>query len=84
MNAARRIDADLRRMPAFLVSLLRKTYQPRVKLLPLEKRNRIKILHRDIKERKGDFKEVELWAPMEELRKEAARCLSCPLRYHPR
>jgi NADPH-dependent glutamate synthase beta subunit-like oxidoreductase len=84
MNAARRIDADLRRMPAFLVSLLRKTYQPRVKLLPLEKRNRIKILHRDIKERKGDFKEVELWAPKEELRKEAARCLSCPLRYHPR
>jgi NADPH-dependent glutamate synthase beta subunit-like oxidoreductase len=83
MNAARRIDAHLRRMPTFLVSLLRKTYQPKVKLLPIEKTGRIKIPHRDIEERKGDFKEVELWAPKEELRKEAARCLSCPLRYHP-
>jgi NADPH-dependent glutamate synthase beta subunit-like oxidoreductase len=83
MKAARRIDASLRRMPTFLVSLLRKTYQPRVKLLPIEKRDRIKIHHRDIEERKGDFKEVELWATKEELRKEAARCLSCPLRYHP-
>jgi hypothetical protein len=70
-------------MPTFLVSLLRKTYQPRVTLLPIEKTGRIKILHRDIEERKGDFKEVELWASKDELRKEAARCLSCPLRYHP-
>jgi hypothetical protein len=53
------------------------------KPLPLVKRDRIKIRHRDIQERKGDFKEVELWAPKEELKKEAARCLSCPLRYHP-
>ena len=83
MNAARRIDASLRRMPALLVSLLRKTYQPRVKPLPLVKRSRIEIPHRDIQERKGDFKEVELWASKEELQKEAARCLSCPLRYHP-
>jgi NADPH-dependent glutamate synthase beta subunit-like oxidoreductase len=83
MNAARRIDAYLRRTPTFLVSLFRKTYQPKVKLLPIEKRSRIKIPHRDIEERKRDFREGEFWASKEELRKEAARCLSCPLRYHP-
>jgi NADPH-dependent glutamate synthase beta subunit-like oxidoreductase len=84
MNAARRIDAHLRRMPTSLVDLLRKTYQPQVKLLPVEKTDRIKIHHREISERKGDFKEVELWASKEDLKKEAARCLCCPLRYHPR
>jgi hypothetical protein len=63
--------------------MFRKTYQPKVKLLPVQKTSRIKIPHRDIEERKGDFREVELWVEKEELRKEAARCLSCPLRYHP-
>jgi len=83
MESARRIDAHLRRMPSFLVSMFRKTYQPKVKLLPMQTTNRIKISHRDIEERKCDFKEVELWPTKEELREEAARCLSCPLRYHP-
>jgi NADH-quinone oxidoreductase subunit F len=83
MNAAKTIDARFRRMPAFLVSMLRKIYQPRVALLPVEKKERIKIPHRDVAERKHDFEEVELWAAKEELEKEAARCLCCPLRYHP-
>jgi NADPH-dependent glutamate synthase beta subunit-like oxidoreductase len=83
MNAARRIDAHLRRVPFFLTALLRKTYRPRVQLLPFVKRDRIKIPHRDVEERKRDFKEVELSTPKEELKKEAARCLTCPLRYHP-
>jgi NADPH-dependent glutamate synthase beta subunit-like oxidoreductase len=83
MNAARCIDAHLRHMPTFLASLFRKTYQPAVKLLPIDKMTRIKIPHRRVEERKGDFKEVEIWVSKGELRKEAARCLSCPLRYHP-
>jgi len=83
MNAARRIDAHLRGLPIFLVTLFRKTYSPKVRLLPLTETPRITIPHRDIEERKGDFKEVELWAKREELMNEAARCLACPLRYHP-
>jgi NADPH-dependent glutamate synthase beta subunit-like oxidoreductase len=83
MNSARRIDAHLRHVPILIANLLRKTYQPKVKMLPVKNIERIKILHRDIKERKGDFKEVELWASRDELAKEASRCLSCPLRYHP-
>ncbi len=83
MNTARRIEAHLRHIPTFIAKLLRKTYQPKVKMLPIKQIERIKIPHRAIEERKGDFKEVELWASKDELIKEASRCLSCPLRYHP-
>lgn len=83
MNAARRIDAHLRRLPTCLVSMLQKNYQPKVKLLPVEKMERLKIPHRNIDERKTDFKEVEIWASKVVLKKEATRCLCCPLRYHP-
>jgi NADPH-dependent glutamate synthase beta subunit-like oxidoreductase len=83
MNAAMKIDADFRRVPAFLASMFRKVYQPEVALLPVEKMPRIEIPHRNIEERKHDFEEVELWVSKKELRKEASRCLCCPLRYHP-
>jgi NADPH-dependent glutamate synthase beta subunit-like oxidoreductase len=83
MNIAKLIDFQLRRMPIFIVQLLKKPYQPEVQLLPFIDRNRMTIPHRDIKERKHNFKEVELRASKEELQKEASRCLTCPLRYHP-
>lgn len=84
MNTAQRIDFYLRRMPPFIGRLLKKTYRPDVQPLPIIARDRMAIPHRDVEERKHDFKEVELWASKEELQKEAARCLACPLRYHPR
>jgi len=83
MKTAKRIDFYLRRIPPFLGKLFSKTYQAKVKLLPINDINRITIPHRDIEERKHDFQQVELWASKEELKKEAKRCLSCPLRYRP-
>jgi NADPH-dependent glutamate synthase beta subunit-like oxidoreductase len=84
MNTAQRIDYFLRRIPPFIGQLFKKTYKPKVHHLAMIDRDRMTIPHRDIEERKRDFKEVELWASKEELQKEAARCLACPLRYHPR
>jgi len=83
MNTAKRIDFYLRRMPPFIGKLFKIPYQPKVQLLPLTDRGRITIPHRDVDERKRDFQEVELWVSKEELKREAARCLSCPLRYRP-
>lgn len=83
MEAARRIDAHLRHIPHFVAAFLRKNYSPEIQLLPVKKMERIKVPHRDVKERKQDFKEVELWASKEELKTEASRCMTCPRRYHP-
>lgn len=83
MSTAKRIDFYLRRMPPFIGKLFKKTFRPEVQLLPITERGRMTIPHRDVEERKHDFQEVELWASKEELQKEASRCLSCPLRYHP-
>jgi hypothetical protein len=81
MNIGKRIDFYLRRMPAFIGQLLKKTYQPQLQLLPMTDTNRMTIPHRKVEERKHDFKEIELPSSKEELRKEALRCLTCPLRY---
>lgn len=83
MKTAKRIDFYLKRIPLFLGRLFSKTYQPKVKLLPINDINRITIPHRDIEERIHDFEEVELKVSKEELKREATRCLSCPLRYRP-
>lgn len=83
MNTAKRIDFYLRRIPSLIGEFFKISYQPKVQLLPLTDRGRMTIPHRDVEERKHDFKEVELWASREELKKEAARCLLCPLRYQP-
>ncbi len=83
MNTAKRIDFYLRRIPPFIGKLFKIPYQPKVHLLPLTDRGRMTIPHRDVEERKHDFQEVELWASKKALKKEAARCLSCPLRYRP-
>jgi formate dehydrogenase major subunit len=83
MSIAKRIDSHLRRMPAFIVQLLKRTYQPKLQLLPITDRNRMIIPHRDTEGRKRDFKEIELRSSKEELQKEASRCLTCPLRYQP-
>lgn len=44
---------------------------------------RLKVFHRDVQERKKDFKPVEDIPPIDDLKNEARRCLVCPLRYKP-
>lgn len=82
-ETAESIDLSLRGIHPFIGRLLKKTYLPRVELLPIKDIPRIKIPHRNIEERKHDFLEVELRAKKEDLKKEADRCLVCPLRYRP-
>ncbi len=77
------IDFSLRGIAPGIGRFFKKSYMPRVEVLPIKDLPRIKIPHRDVEERKNDFLEVELRASEEELRKEADRCLACPLRYRP-
>ena len=83
LSVAEQIDVHLRKVPGLLHKILRRRFLPDVKLTPMRQAQRIEIPHRKIGERIKDFAEVELKASNEELRNEACRCLTCPLKYRP-
>jgi NADPH-dependent glutamate synthase beta subunit-like oxidoreductase len=83
LTIAEQIDFYLRGINPVLAKILKKTHLPDVQLLPRKDIERIKIPHRDVKERIHDFKPVELKVSKDLLKKEASRCLTCPLRYRP-
>ena len=83
LSVAEEIDRRLRRVPRFWHWLTRRDFTPDVKQIPMHTDKKIEIPHRPATERIRDFNEVELKAPAEELKKEACRCLSCPIKYHP-
>jgi NADPH-dependent glutamate synthase beta subunit-like oxidoreductase len=83
LSVAEQIDAHLRMVPGFLHKILRREFLPDVKQIPMRQAQRIEIPHRKIEERIKDFAEVELKASNEELRNEACRCLTCPLKFRP-
>ncbi|UCF70470.1 MAG: FAD-dependent oxidoreductase [candidate division WOR-3 bacterium] len=83
LAVADRIDAHLRKVPGFIYNILRRDFLPAIKLIPMRKAQRIEIPHRKIEERIKDFAEVELDASNEDLRNEACRCLTCPLKFRP-
>ncbi len=81
LNAAEHADLYLRRIHPFFARIFKKNNLPRVKCLPVNNIGRMTIPHRKVEQRIHDFEEVEMKASQEELKKEATRCLSCPLRY---
>ncbi|MGB3480149.1 MAG: FAD-dependent oxidoreductase [bacterium] len=83
LNAAEQIDLYIRGIHPLFARILKRTYYPHVFSLPLHPVERMVIPHREVEDRIHDFKEVELKASKDELKKEATRCLSCPLRYRP-
>jgi len=83
LNAAEHADFYLRRIHPLFGRIFKKIDLPRVKCLPVKNIGRMTIPHRKVEERIHDFEEVEMKASQEELRQEALRCLSCPLRYRP-
>jgi NADPH-dependent glutamate synthase beta subunit-like oxidoreductase len=83
LNVAEEIDRQLRKVPRLLHRILRREFSPGVKLIPMHTTKKIEIPHRNVDERIKDFEEVELKAPNEALKKEACRCLTCPLKYKP-
>lgn len=83
LNVAEQIDFYLRRIHPFFGKMFKKTYLPDVQFSPLQETGRMTIPHRNVVERKHDFKQVEQKVSKEILQKEANRCLCCPLRYRP-
>lgn len=83
LSVAEEIDRRLRKVPRFFHKIFRKEFSPDVRLIPMHVTKKIEVPHREVKERVKDFEEVELKAPNEELKKEACRCLTCPLKYKP-
>ncbi len=83
LAVADEIDGCLRKVPRFWHWVAKRDFLPGVRSIPMHKIEQIKIPHRKVEERIKDFDEVELKAPHEELKKEACRCLSCPIKYNP-
>jgi NADH-quinone oxidoreductase subunit F len=83
LSVAEEIDRHLRKVPRFVHKIFRRQFSPDVRLIPMHTTKKIEIPHRNMEERVKDFEEVELKAPNEELKKEACRCLTCPLKYKP-
>lgn len=83
LSVAEEIDRRLRRVPGFWHWLVKRDFLPGISLIPMQKMEKITIPHRKVEERVKDFNEVELKAPNEELKREACRCLSCPIKYNP-
>jgi NADPH-dependent glutamate synthase beta subunit-like oxidoreductase len=83
LSVAEEIDRRMRKIPRILHKILRRDFAPDLKLIPMHSTKKIEIPHRNVDERIKDFEEVELKAPNEELKKEACRCLTCPLKYKP-
>jgi len=83
LSVAEEIDRQLKKVPRILHRILKRQFSPDVKLIPMHDTKKIEIPHRNVDERIKDFDEVELKAPNSELKKEACRCLTCPLKYKP-
>ncbi len=83
LEVAEIMDLRLRKVPLFIHNIFKRHFTPHVRFLPLHMTARIEIPHRNVKDRIRDFNEVELKASQENLKREACRCLTCPLKYNP-
>ncbi|RKX69743.1 hypothetical protein DRP53_07270 [candidate division WOR-3 bacterium] len=83
LRIAQRIDQNLRKIPGFFAWLGKREYPFELKLLPFTERRRMMIPHRNSESRIKDFEPVELIPSPDEMKREAERCLVCPLRYRP-
>lgn len=83
IHVAQQIDWTLRHVPRCLGTMLTPTYVPHVDSLPMKEGQRIAIPQRPVSERLNDFDIVEQHSPQDTLRREACRCMVCPLRYRP-
>ncbi|MBE0432549.1 FAD-dependent oxidoreductase [candidate division WOR-3 bacterium] len=83
LSVAEELDRRLRKVPGFWHRMVRREFLPGVRQISMHTDKKIEIPHRAVEERVKDFNEVELKAPNEELKKEACRCLTCPIKYNP-
>jgi glutamate synthase (NADPH/NADH) small chain len=82
IRIAREIDLAVRGIPSFLRTIASNPFTPEgVRMLKLNNSGRLKIKHRSVAKRLLDFKPSEEPMPIENLRNEACRCLTCPVRY---
>ncbi len=81
LEAAEMVDFDLRRIPRFWGRFTRKSYFPKVKMLPFTSATKLAIPTRPVGDRVKDFVPVETSTSPEGVCAEAGRCLTCPLKY---